>query len=84
MKGKGLLKPWLSYQDVWRVTMELYNQMVNSQAWNFRGSHLFPNFNAFTTRVRSPNRLIPGHKVLGFLLQACLTRHVVQREPFAP
>lgn len=38
------------YMDVWRVTSDLYKQMVASPEWKSGDEHFFENFMSFTTR----------------------------------
>lgn len=47
--------------DVWRVTNDLYKQMMDSAEWKSSDEHYFENFVPFTTRVSNhlPNPL-PG------------------------
>ncbi|KIP01597.1 hypothetical protein PHLGIDRAFT_131188 [Phlebiopsis gigantea 11061_1 CR5-6] len=39
------------YADVWKVTTNLYCQMMNSEAWKSGDQHYFDNFNDITTRL---------------------------------
>lgn len=45
--------------DVWRVTTDLYKQMMSSPEWKSGDEHFFENFVPFTTRV-SLNFTVPA------------------------